>query len=244
MSIATYTKFELLRTFRNRRFFIFSLVFPLVLYYLIAGPNRNETDLSGTGISAPTYFMVGLAGFGTMMASISSGARIAAERQIGWSRQLRITPLSRRTYLGTKVLTAYLMALVSLLLLYVAGLTLGVSIDAGRWVAMTALILVGLIPFAAAGIALGHLVSTDAIGPAVGGVVSLLAFLGGTWFPITSGVLKDIAQALPSYWINQASHVAIGGRAWGAEGWAIMAAWSIATIALAGWAYRRDTKRQ
>ena len=34
-----------LRTFRNRRFFFFSLGFPLVLYFLIAGPNRNERDL-------------------------------------------------------------------------------------------------------------------------------------------------------------------------------------------------------
>lgn len=141
------------------------------------------------------------------------------------------------------MLTAYVMCATSLLLLYVAGATLGVRIPAGRWIEMTALILVGLVPFAAAGIALGHLVTTDTIGPVVGGLVSLLAFLGGTWFPITSGALYDIAQGLPSYWINQASHIATGGSAWGAEGWAIMAAWSIATIALAGWSYRRDTKR-
>ena len=39
----TYTRYELLRTFRNRRFFFFALGFPLVLYFLIAGPNRDET---------------------------------------------------------------------------------------------------------------------------------------------------------------------------------------------------------
>ena len=43
-----YTRYELLRTFRNRRFFFLSLGFPLVLYFLIAGPNRNEDDLGGT----------------------------------------------------------------------------------------------------------------------------------------------------------------------------------------------------
>src|SRR5581483_4213922 len=32
-----YLRYELLRTFRNRRFFVLSLVFPLVLYLLIAG---------------------------------------------------------------------------------------------------------------------------------------------------------------------------------------------------------------
>ena len=46
-----YLRFELLRTFRNRRFFFLSLGFPLVLYYLIAVPNRNEHDLKGTGLT-------------------------------------------------------------------------------------------------------------------------------------------------------------------------------------------------
>ena len=71
MSSATYTKFELLRTFRNRRFFLFSLGFPLVLYYLIAGPKRQQHNLDGTGLSAPLYYMVGLAAFGTMSVVIS-----------------------------------------------------------------------------------------------------------------------------------------------------------------------------
>jgi ABC-2 type transport system permease protein len=243
MSTAIYTRLELLRTFRNRRFFMFSLVLPLVLYYLIAAPQQGEDDIGGTGIDAPTYFMVGLAAFGAMMASISSGARIAAERQIGWNRQLRITPLGARRYLLTKVLTAYVTAIASLVLLFVAGATLGVRIPAGEWLEMTGLMLVGLVPFAAAGIMLGHVLTTDTLGPAVGGSVSLLAFLGGVWFPITSGFLHSLAQALPSYWLVQASHVAIGGAVWGAKGWAIMGAWSIAMILLAAWAYRRDTKR-
>ena len=131
MSAATYTRYELVRTFRNRRFFIFSLVFPLILYYLIAGPNRDEADIGGTGISAPLYYMVGLAAYGAMTAMISSGARIAAERRLGWNRQLRITPLSTRAYFRAKVLTGYTMAVISLLALDLAGTTLGVT-PAGR----------------------------------------------------------------------------------------------------------------
>ena len=37
----TYTRFEMLRTLRNRRFLLFSLIFPLILYYAVAGPNRD-----------------------------------------------------------------------------------------------------------------------------------------------------------------------------------------------------------
>jgi ABC-2 type transport system permease protein len=61
-----YTRYELLRTFRNRRFFFFSLGFPLIFFWLIAAPKHN-TDLRRHRHLAPLYYMVGLASFGTMM---------------------------------------------------------------------------------------------------------------------------------------------------------------------------------
>jgi len=244
MSSLAYTRYELLRVLRNRRFFFLSLGFPLVLYFLIASSARHTTNLAKTGISAPLYFMVGMIAFGTMGAMLSSGARIAAERAVGWNRQLRISPLSTRSYLRAKVLTAYLMALLSMVALYVAGAAEGVSMSASHWLSMTLLILVCLVPFAALGIAVGHVLTPDSIGPAMGGGIALLAFLGGTWFPIPShGFLHDIGQALPSYWLVQASHIAIGGHPMGTKGWAVIAAWTLVLAAVARRAYRRDTGR-
>jgi ABC-2 type transport system permease protein len=155
-AVCAYTRFELLRTFRNRRFLLFSLGFPLVFFWLIAAPHHNKI-ISGTGLTYATYYMVSLASFGTMMSMISTGARVG-ERQTGWTRQLRISPLSVRVYLRAKVLTGYGMALSSLLVLYVSGSLLGVGLPAGRWLAMTGLITIGLLPFAALGVLVGHLV--------------------------------------------------------------------------------------
>ena len=243
MNAATYTRYELVRAFRNRRLFIFSLAFPVVLYLAIAGPNRNEHDLGGTGIAAPLYFMVGLAAFGTMNAVIGAGVRISAERSVGWNRQLRLTPLSARAYLLAKVLTAYLMALVTLVALYAEGVSLGVRLSAVGWLEMTGLLLIGLVPFTALGILVGHLLNVDSIGPALGGGTAVLALLGGVWFPVGSGVLHDVAQTLPSYWLVQANRVAIGGESWGLRGWTVIAVWSVVLAALAARAYRRDTNR-
>jgi ABC-2 type transport system permease protein len=243
MSGAAYLRFELRRTFRNRRFLFFSLGFPIALYFLIAGPNRGELNFGDSGISAPLYYMVALAGFGTMMGMVSTGTRIAGERQVGWTRQLRVTPLSSSAYLRAKILTAYALAAVSIAALYLAGAALGVSIAPGRWVEMTLLIAVALLPFAAPGIFLGHLLNVDAIGPATGGTVTILAFIGGTWFPVTSGVLHAVGQCVPSYWLVQAAHVALGGGAWGPEGWGVVMGWTAALAAAARWAYRRDTAR-
>jgi ABC-2 type transport system permease protein len=193
----TYTRFELLRTVRNRRFFIFSLGFPLVLYFAIAGPNRNVDDIGGSGIPAPLYFMAGLVGFGGMASMLSAGARIAAERSAGWNRQLRITPLKPFTYIRAKLVTAYALAGITFVALYASG-----------------------------------------------GSISLFALLGGTWFPIPdSGVMHDIAQVLPSYWLVQASHVSIGGAGWGVTGWVVIVVWTVVLSFAAAYAYRRDTSR-
>jgi ABC-2 type transport system permease protein len=244
VSALSYTRYELLRTLRNRRFFVLSLGFPLVLFFLIAGPQRSNHSLAGTGIPAPLYYMIGMVSFGTMSGMLSSGARIAAERAVGWNRQLRISPLSTRAYLRAKVLTAYMMAVLTILVLYASGAALGVSLSAGKWLQMTVLILVCLVPFAALGIAIGHMLTPDSVGPAVGGGVGLLAFLGGTWFPIPhSGFLHDVAQLLPSYWLVQASHVALGGHPWPAKAWLVLGAWTVVLALLARRAYRRDTGR-
>jgi ABC-2 type transport system permease protein len=238
-----YLRYELTRILRSRRFFFLALGFPIALFYLIAAPNRHTQNFSSTGLSLRLYYMVGLATFGTMNAMLSSGARIAAERAVGWNRQLRITPLSTRAYFRAKVLTGYLMACLSLATLYIAGATLGVSLPLRNWVEMTVFILIGLVPFAAVGILMGHLLTQDAVGPALGGSTALFAFLGGVWFPITGGVLKDIAEILPSYWLVQAAHIGTGGHAWGQTGWIVIIVWTVVAARLARIAYRRDTKR-
>ena len=165
MNSRLYTRYEIKRAFRNRAFFVFSFGFPLVLYFLIAGTNRHVHNFGGSGVTAPVYYMAALASFGTMASMISTGGRIAGERQVGWTRQLRISPLPPTAYFRAKLLTAYTMALLSMGLLYVAGIALGVSLSARTWLEMTALILIALLPFAALGIFLGHRLSVDAVGP-------------------------------------------------------------------------------
>jgi ABC-2 type transport system permease protein len=250
VNTVAYTRMEVLRTVRNRQSMIFSVAFPIIMYFLLAGPNKNNHNFGGdakhpTGLFAPQYYMVGLLAFGAMVAVMSSGARIAAERTIGWNRQLRLTPLSAGAYLRTKLVTGYLLAAVTIALLYVAGIALGVRLPFLDWIEMTALVLIALVPFAALGIAFGHLLNDDAAGAALGIGASLFAFLGGTWFPITGGGLfVDLCRLLPSYWLVEAGHVGLGAdNPWTAEAWLVLAGWSALAGALAVWAYRRDTRR-
>jgi len=237
----TYLRYELLRAFRNKRFLLFSLGFPLLLFFLVAGPNKHERL---NGINFATYYMVGMLSWGSMTAIVGGGARIAAERSVNWHRQLRITPLSARTYFTAKIVSCYALASISIVLLCSAGSLMGVRLSATRWLELTGYVLVGLVPFAVLGVILGHVLNVDSLGPAVGGVTSLFAILGGAWGPLaSSGFMHAVVQLLPSYWLVQAGHTVVGGGAWPAKAWLVLAAWTIVGIRVAVRVYRKDTQR-
>jgi len=131
-----------------------------------------------------------------------------------------------------------------MLLLFLAGLSYHVQLTPGEWLAMSGLVLVGLVPFALLGIMFGHLLPPESLGPAVGGIAALLALFGGAWGPIAAhGAFLSIVKLLPSYWLVQSGRVALGGGGWSAEGWAVLAGWTVVIALLAVAVYRRDTAR-
>jgi len=239
MRETTHVRYELLRALRSWRTLFLSFGLPLVIYCVVTPSSRHTMP---DGIPFPLYFMTGMAAYGAMWGSINPGARIARDRSKGWVRALRITPLRVRTEIAAKVLTAYLIALLTLALLFLAGALFGVHLDAAQWFEMTGLLLVGLAPFVAAGIALGHVVSVDALPAALGGFVVLLSLFGGAFgqlFP--SGVMLSIVKLLPSYWLVHAGRAVVGSGSWPAEGWIVVAVWTLCLIPFAAIAYRHDT---
>ena len=181
MSSLTYTAYELKRMVRNRRFFIFSLAFPLLLFLVVGGSNRG-TDIA-PGIPFVKYYMVGMAGWGATTAVLAGGTRIATERAAGWTRLLRAHAAHRPRVLpgeGADRLPDG------------AAQPRGAlpgrhdprgPASATDWLQMTGLVLVALVPMAALGILLGHLLNPDSMGPVLGGISALFALLGGAWFP-------------------------------------------------------------
>jgi ABC-2 type transport system permease protein len=242
MSSATHFRYEALRVLRNRVFYAVTLALPLVLFFGVASGQRHATF---NGTSFPLYFMTAMAVYGSMFAVVGPGARIARDRAGGWTRQLRITPLRARTDLIAKVATGYLLALPTLILLYLAGASLGVHLAASQWLKITGLILVGLAPFVVIGFVLGYLMPVDALTPALGGIVVLFSLFGGVYgFELAkSGPMFDVMKALPSYWLVQAGKSAALGGGWPTEAWLVIAAWTVVLLPIAGFAYRRTTAR-
>ena len=242
MSRSTHFRYEVLRVLRNRVFYAVTLVLPIVLFFGVASGQRHATF---NGTSFPLYFMTAMAVYGSMFAAVGPGARIARDISGGWTRQLRITPLRAPTDLAAKVSSAYLLALPTLVLLFLAGALLGVRLAASQWLEMTGLILVGLVPFVVIGFVVGYLMPIDTLTPALGGIVGLFSLFGGVYgFELAkSGPMFDVMKALPSYWLVQAGRsVAVGGG-WPGQAWLVIAIWSVVLVPIAGLAYRRNAAR-
>jgi ABC-2 type transport system permease protein len=235
-------RYEILRTLRNRVFYAITLALPLVLFYSVASGQRHATF---DGTAFPLYFMTAMAVYGAMYAVVAPGARIARDRSRGWLRQLQITPLRARTDFAAKVAAAYLLALPTLALLYLAGASLGVRLSAAQWLELTGLLVAGLVPFVVMGFILGYLLPVDALAAGLGGVVVLFALLGGVFgFQLaTSGPLFDVLKCLPSYWLVQAGKITLGGGGWPAQAWIVVAVWTAVLMPAAALAYRRAASR-
>ncbi len=81
---------ELLRLTRNKRYFIFTVAFPVVLYLLIG----KRVNAVAYGVSFGAFYMVSMAMFGAFSGALTGNAqRISQEKKEGWIRQLRLTPL-------------------------------------------------------------------------------------------------------------------------------------------------------
>ena len=229
-------------TLRNPRFAIFTVILPVVLYLTVGATQRGTID----GATAASYFMVNMALYGAMAGTLTNGARIALERASGWLRQLRLTPLTSRDYVASKVAVGMTFALLSLVLVVtVAVVVTGVRLPPLTLLECITYAWVALIPFAAMGIAIGYLGTADTVQPIIAIGFNVLAILGGTWFPVSQmgPTMESIAKLTPSYWANVAGRAPITHQTVGLQGILVMAAWGLAAAAFAARRYRADLVR-
>jgi ABC-2 type transport system permease protein len=240
---ATYLRTEVRRALRSPRYFVFVVGMPVGLFLLFASLYGSGSQ---DGVSGKAWLMVSMSVFGAMGAAVSVGGRIAGERQVGWTRQLRLTPLPGWAYVAAKAGTALLVAVPALALVYAVGAAVeGVRLPAAHWAEAAGWSLLALAPFVALGIWLGHRLTVDVLGPLSGALFTALGVLGGIWVPIDqlpSG-LRSVARDLPSYWLAQAGRAPLAGSWVGWHGIGVLALWTVVFALLAALAYRRDTAR-
>ncbi|HEX5302365.1 MAG TPA: hypothetical protein VFW50_35770, partial [Streptosporangiaceae bacterium] len=101
--VIALTRAELSRLAHNRRYFIFTVAFPVILYLLIGRQVTAHAYQIGFG----AYYMIAMATFGAFSGALNGNAqRISQEKKEGWIRQLRLTPLPANAYVITKIIVS------------------------------------------------------------------------------------------------------------------------------------------
>ena len=208
------TKAELLRLVRNKRYFFFTLAFPVVLYLLIG----RSVKSNAYGVAFGAYYMISMATFGAFSGALNGNAqRIAQEKKEGWIRQLRLTPLPANAYVISKVLVSMATTIPSVVIVLLLGRFYGnVHLPAWEWPVIAIVVWFGSTIFAALAVAVGYKFAPEQVQPVTLIVYFFFAILGGLWFPL-SGFLGKVGQLTPTYDAVKIGTDVIGGGSvpWG-----------------------------
>lgn len=236
---------EVRRLLRNRRTAIFTMIMPSVFFLLFGLNKAYSNERAGHG-NVAAFILVSMALYGAVLATTSGGAMISIERAQGWSRQLRLTPLSGPAYVATKMLTSLVLGFFSVLVVYLVGIfTHRASMPAWLWVVTGLSVWVGSLLFAAFGLFLGYLLPTENVMQFMGFILMLLAFGGGLFIPLSTypHMLQVLAEYTPLYGLNQLVHAPLAGGT--VDGWwaVNVVAWLALFAGGAIWRFRKDTAR-
>jgi ABC-2 type transport system permease protein len=234
---------EIRRVLRNRRTLLFILVMPAVFFLLFGLPQRGQRLDNGLPVTG--WIMISLAVYAAMVATTSAGAAVATERALGWSRQLRLTPLRPAAYVATKLATAMVLGLLGVLVEFAVGAAAGVRMPVHVWVESGLTAWLGSLVFAALGLFVGYLAPAENVMQFMGPALAVLAMLGGLFVPLDllPHVMREIAGFTPVYGVGELARAPLTGTGvdWAAVG--NVAGWTAFFGLGAARLFRRDTTR-
>ncbi|MEK8210988.1 ABC transporter permease [Paenibacillus sp. FSL L8-0463] len=207
-------KSELLRILRNPYYVFWSLVMPIMFYFIF-------TKVVNTGMDDAAlwqaHYLMSMAAFSVMGSAIMTlGIRLVQERTQGWNTFIRITPLPSYVYFTGKMFAQMMMQLFSVVCIFAAGYVMnGVSLTPGQWLFSGLWIVVASLPFLALGTLVGFMKRVDTASGVSNVLYMGLALAGGMWMPldILPELMQRIGRWLPSYnYGNGAWEIVRGGH--------------------------------
>jgi ABC-2 type transport system permease protein len=224
---------------RYPSFSVPTLAFP-ALFFLLFVASRSDRNA--------TLLLASFAGFAFLAVTFFQfGVGIAAERESPWERFLRVLPAPVGVRLAGRLLSGTLFGLASAgLVALTAVATTDAHLPPGRCAGLVVALVLGAVPFALLGIALGYWASPRGALPVANILYLVLAFAGGLWTTparLPSAVAL-VSPIVPTRQFGEVLWGAARGRLWQPRDWLLLLAWSAAFGLLAAWGYTRDEGRR
>lgn len=223
--LVSQLRWDVLQQVRNPAAIFFTLALPLLFLVAFSVTNDNPKEAAGYYVPA------------TMALAVASGTltnlavTLSYLREYGQLKRVLVTPLPRSSYLGSRVVAAGFVSLLTCVVLWLVG-----DRVYGVTPAQPGLLALAVVLILAAGSALGILTtvlirSETAAAPIANAVGLPLMLASGVFFPLSStpGWFEDAAQFLP---FTRSVELAVDAYEGGGDSDAVVAA----LVSGAGWA--------
>lgn len=183
----------------------FSVLMP-VMFFAVFVPLFGNYGPPG-GIPAGASMLATYGAFAVVSVMLfNPGVSVAEDRSRGWLRVKKVSAAPIATTIAAKVLAALPYAVAVLLAMTaISLLVVGPVLDVGTWLRVMAVLLLGSLPFALFGLAVGFVASSNAAVAILNAILFPMVIASGLWMPleIMPAWVQSIAQFLPTYHLGQ-----------------------------------------
>ena len=226
---------------RNPASVFFTVMFPVILFLILAVVFSGEDVNVRGGIDATTYYVPAIMSLAIISATMQTLAMtLVIAREDGRLKRGRGTPMPAWVFIAGRIGNSIVTALMMLILIAALGRVLySVPIPWGETPAILVTLVIGAASFSCLGIALTAVIpSQDAAAPIVNALLLPLYFLSGIFIPddeLPQGVI-DFANHFPirDFFLSFFNAYLPGGPSgvdWG--NLAVVAIWGVAGLLLA-----------
>ncbi len=230
---------ELRGILREPATLFFSVLMPVgffALFVPLFGHYRQPGGLPAAATMVATYGTFGV----LSVVLLNPGIGVAEDRSRGWLRVKKVSAVPVSTTLLAKILATLPYALAVLLAmtavsLVVAGPVLGFD----TWLRLAGVLLLGALPFALIGLAIGFIASSNAAVAILNALFIPMSVASGLWMPleIMPEFVQRLAPFLPTYHLARLALAQLTGAPTAVHVLALLLTTAVGGVA-AGLAYR------
>lgn len=229
---------ELRGIIREPTALFFSILMPVGFFVLFVSLFGDYGD---TAVPNGTRMLATFGTFGVLSVTLMNpGIGVAQDRELGWLRAKQVSAVPIRLTLAAKVAAALPYAVGVLIAMGVAAALTGtLDASAGSLARLVVVLLLGSLPFALLGLAIGFQTRSNAAAAILNAILLPSAVLSGLWMPLEMlpDFIQQIAVFLPTYHLAQLALGQLDGGAVAGHTLVLLAT-AVVTAILAAVSYR------